>query len=112
MSKLDELKKASHGIAAESMGRSLTSSPIRRVSTPARWQGVTKSKDAVEVPVDMIAPDPDQPREEFDEESLGRLAESIRTRGQLQPIRVRWHEESSRYVIVAGERRWKAARMA
>ena len=62
--------------------------------------------------MEKIAPDPDQPREEFDEEALGRLAESLRTRGQLQPIRVRWDEGSEQYMIVVGERRWRAARMA
>ena len=73
---------------------------------------MAKSKDAVEIPLDKIVPDPDQPREEFDPEALERLAESLKTRGQLQPIRVRWDEAQGKYVIICGERRWRAARMA
>ncbi len=76
---------------------------------PARDQGVTRSKHAVEIPVDKIQPDPDQPREDFEPEALERLAESLRTKGQLQPIRVRWEEDRGCYFIIMGERRWRAA---
>jgi ParB family chromosome partitioning protein len=86
--------------------------PVGGPSTPARWQGVSKSRNAAEIPVDRIGPDPDQPREEFDEDALGRLSESILTKGLLQPISVRWAEGQGRYVIIAGERRWRAATMA
>jgi ParB family chromosome partitioning protein len=73
---------------------------------------VVRSKDVAQIQLDRIAPDPGQPREDFDEESLGRLAESMKARGQLQPIRVRWDEDKGLYVIVCGERRWRAARVA
>jgi ParB family chromosome partitioning protein len=86
--------------------------PLSTSSAPARWQGVTKNKNAVEIPLEKIDRDPAQPREEFDSESLDRLAESLRTRGQLQPIRVRWDEGRGVHVVVVGERRWRAARMA
>jgi ParB family chromosome partitioning protein len=79
---------------------------------PARLHGVSKSKDAYQIPTDKIERDDDQPREEFDEDSLDRLAESLKTRGQLQPIRVRWDEGRGAYVIIAGERRWRAAERA
>ena len=59
---------------------------------PAHLQGVVRSKDVAQIRIDRIVADPDQPREEFDAESLDRLAESLKTRGQLQPIRVRWDE--------------------
>jgi ParB family transcriptional regulator, chromosome partitioning protein len=59
---------------------------------------------------DAITPDPDQPRQEFDEPGLARLAASLLKYGQLQPVLVR--KEQSRYVIVAGERRWRAAKLA
>jgi ParB family chromosome partitioning protein len=62
--------------------------------------------------VDRIDRDPDQPREEFDNESLARLADSLKTKGQLQPIRVRWEESRGIYTLLAGERRWRAAKMA
>lgn len=65
-----------------------------------------------EVPIDAIHPNPQQPRESFDEEALESLAASIREVGLLQPIVVRPGEEEGRYALVAGERRWRAASMA
>jgi ParB family transcriptional regulator, chromosome partitioning protein len=64
-----------------------------------------------DVPVDLIAPNPRQPRRAFDEAALAELAESIRARGLLQPIVVRG-VPGGRYELVAGERRLRAARMA
>jgi ParB family chromosome partitioning protein len=114
MGKLDELMKVSRGIASESMGRPAAPPAMPRASTavPDRLQGVARSRDAAEISIDKIDRDLDQPREEFEPEALARLAESIRVRGQLQPIRVRWDEARSLYVIVCGERRWRAASMA
>ena len=63
------------------------------------------------VPVDEILPNPQQPRQYFDPDSLGELAESIKERGVLQPILVR-RDEAGKIVLVAGERRLRAARMA
>jgi ParB family transcriptional regulator, chromosome partitioning protein len=63
------------------------------------------------IPVDMIDPSPNQPRHAFDEDSLMALAGSIRVRGVLQPVLVRPHP-SGRYELIAGERRWRAARLA
>jgi ParB family chromosome partitioning protein len=114
MGKLDELLKNGGANIAESMGVGLErgEKATQTSTAPARWQGVIKSKNAVEVPLDKIVPDPDQPREEFEPESLERLAESLESRGQLQPIRVRWDEAQNRYVLICGERRWRAARLA
>ncbi len=58
-----------------------------------------------------VQPNPDQPRRQFDDEALGELAESIAKHGILQPLLVRPMRDGS-YQIVAGERRWRAARMA
>jgi ParB family chromosome partitioning protein len=63
------------------------------------------------VPVDRITPNPDQPRLSFDEESLQELSASIKEHGVLQPILVRPLGDN-RYQLVAGERRWRASRMA
>jgi len=71
----------------------------------ADWQGTVQ-----EIDVDRIELNPDQPRKEFDQESLQQLADSIREVGLLQPILVT--EERGRYRIVAGERRYRAARLA
>jgi ParB family transcriptional regulator, chromosome partitioning protein len=64
------------------------------------------------IPVDRIAPNPNQPRMHFDEESLNELAASIREHGVLQPILVRPAGQPQRYQLVAGERRWRAAQKA
>lgn len=63
-----------------------------------------------QVPVDLIDPNPVQPRANFDEEALRGLAESIRADGVLQPLLVR--PAGSRYTLIVGERRLKAARLA
>lgn len=62
------------------------------------------------VKLSRIQPDPDQPRKNFDEEKLNELADSIRTYGMISPIVVK--KRGALYVIVAGERRWRAARIA
>lgn len=63
-----------------------------------------------ELKINDIEPNTDQPRKDFDEEALKELAESIKAHGVIQPIVVK--KEGSSYKIVAGERRWRAARMA
>ena len=64
-----------------------------------------------EVAVDQINPNPDQPRHEFDTAALTELAESIKHIGIVQPITLRQMEDGS-YQIIAGERRWRASKLA
>lgn len=76
-----------------------------------------EAKDAesrVTLPIGSLVPNPKQPRREFDDEALAGLAESIKSQGVLQPVLVRAVEGSRppRYEIVAGERRWRASKMA
>jgi ParB family chromosome partitioning protein len=82
------------------------------VGGPDKYQGAARIKDALAIEVERITPDPNQPRKEFDPEGLRELAESLKTRGQLQPIRVRWDEELGKWVVIVGERRWRAALQA
>jgi ParB family chromosome partitioning protein len=63
-----------------------------------------------EIEISRIKPNPNQPRVQFDEEALDELADSIRERGVLQPILLRPDGED--YLIIAGERRWRAAQRA
>ena len=65
-----------------------------------------------ELPVDLIRPNPRQPRRRFDGEALVALSESIKARGVLQPVVVRPLEGGTAYELVAGERRWRAAKLA
>lgn len=80
--------------------------------TSPRSVGVTDLVEAKQVRLDRIEPDPNQPRREFDDDALDELAASIRAEGVLQPIAVRYDEERDVYVILHGERRWRAARRA
>ena len=64
------------------------------------------------VPIEQVIPDPSQPRTEFDKDALQELSASFASKGQLQPIRVRWLENEGKWTIIAGERRWRAAQMA
>ena len=68
------------------------------------------SADILRIPVDMIEPNPYQPRMNFDKEALDELADSIRTLGLIQPITVRKIAEG-RYQIISGERRFRASRL-
>jgi ParB family chromosome partitioning protein len=116
MSKMDEVRRtlagnmdASMGVGrpADTLPPGMTPGAARRA--PDSRDGVARTRNALDIPTDKIQPDPDQPREDFDAASLDRLAESLKTKGQLQPIRVRWDEGGRTYVIIAGERRWRAA---
>lgn len=72
-----------------------------------------RASGVLEIPVDLIAANPDQPRRRFDEAELGELAASIAERGVIQPILVRRATGAEgTYQIVAGERRWRAAQKA
>ncbi len=77
------------------------------VSTSQPQQG---SADILRIPVDMIEPNPFQPRMSFDTTALDELADSIRTLGLIQPITVR-RKPDGRYQIISGERRFRACRL-
>ena len=74
---------------------------------------IEDKKDSVsKIRINDIEPRRDQPRKDFDEESLQLLADSISIHGVLQPIIVRENADFGTYEIIAGERRWRAAKMA
>jgi ParB family transcriptional regulator, chromosome partitioning protein len=114
MGKLDDLKRTGMANAFESMGAFAPAPAVGVMPTASasKHDGVTRAKNVCVIPLDKIARDPNQPREEFDPDALRRLADSLKERGQLQPIGVRWDEALGVYVIVFGERRWRAAGMA
>ena len=67
--------------------------------------------EMAEISISEIFPNPTQPRTEFDQEALEELANSIRTLGIIQPITVK-RDGTGRYLIISGERRWRAAQLA
>ncbi|HPD14995.1 MAG TPA: ParB/RepB/Spo0J family partition protein [Planctomycetota bacterium] len=67
-------------------------------------------QQTLEIPVAKVRPNPNQPRHEFDQDSLGELVESVTRNGVIQPIIVRALEDG--YELIAGERRWRAAQLA
>ena len=71
----------------------------------------TQEGGSVTLPISQVEPGLNQPRKHFDEEALAELSESIRQHGVLQPLTVR-RLASGYYQIIAGERRWRAARMS
>ncbi|MEO8686692.1 MAG: ParB/RepB/Spo0J family partition protein [Solirubrobacteraceae bacterium] len=88
------------------MGRGLAA-----LLTPSTTVGGAGDRDLRQLPVHLIEPNPRQPRKEFDEESLISLAASLGERGVLQPVIVR-PSPGGAYELIAGERRWRAARLA
>lgn len=68
------------------------------------------NKDIMKVKITLVEPNPDQPRKQFDEDALLELSESIRNFGVLQPLVVAKRDKF--YEIIAGERRWRAAKLA
>ena len=68
--------------------------------------------EMAELAIEDIVPNPQQPRTQFDEEALQELADSIHQLGVIQPITVRGRNAEGRYIIISGERRWRAARRA
>jgi ParB family chromosome partitioning protein len=73
--------------------------------------GADPAGDLRQLPVDLIGPNPRQPRRGFDEAGIAALADSVRERGVLQPVLVR-PVAGGTYELIAGERRWRAARLA
>jgi ParB family chromosome partitioning protein len=120
-SRTDKLKQRLGAHMAESMGAGAGGvSPEEPAASPgstgagvaSKHDGVKPLREARTIRLENLARDPEQPRQVFDAESLDRLAKSLISRGQLQPIRVRWSQEQGKYLIVAGERRWRAAMLA
>jgi len=64
------------------------------------------------IDVDLIKPDREQPRKFFDPDTLRDLANSIKEKGVIQPIIIRRDTEANRFILVAGERRWRASKIA
>ncbi|QJW95415.1 ParB/RepB/Spo0J family partition protein [Frigoriglobus tundricola] len=117
MSSADKFTKKYGSNLNESLGaRTAPAIPaVSSVAAPATVgpdDGRTRARETGHMEIERIVPDPNQPRKEFDTDALDRLAASIQRHGQLQPIRVRWNGSLGKWVIIAGERRYQAAKRA
>src|SRR5579875_729090 len=74
--------------------------------------GVRQLEGARMIAIDRLRPDPAQPRRDMDGQALEELAQSIREHGVLQPLLVRYRYEEDDFMIIAGERRYRAAQLA
>jgi len=93
----------------KALGKGLTALLPRRV--PTGEEGAVPTPDAIrQLRIDEIQPNPLQPRRVFQPERLQELAQSIQANGIIQPLVVRHHE--GKFQLVAGERRWRAAKLA
>ena len=72
---------------------------------------LTDTRNLRQIPIELVRPNPNNPRHHFDDEAIAELAVSIRAKGLLQPLMVR-QRDAGHYEIVAGERRWRAAQRA
>ena len=99
--------------ARQPLGRGLASLLGNIVVEPPGAPSAAQQPGLRQIPLDLLDPNPFQPRVAFPQEGLEELAESIRVRGILQPILARTHPtHPERFYIVAGERRWRAAGLA
>ena len=112
MSKSDALLQKFGGTIQQTVGRRPAAAALEPASAgPVRYAGAVRSRAFAEMPIEAIACEA-QPRTEFDPDALQRLADSIRRFGQLAPIRVRRDEAAGRWVVLVGERRLRACRLA
>ncbi len=93
----------------KSLGRSMNQIFVDHAMPDGEGE-VLQGEMLQKIPLELIDVNPYQPRQQFDEESLQELADSIKTHGMIQPITVRKHD--GRYQIVSGERRTRAAKLA
>lgn len=113
MSKSESLMSRMGSGLAESIGirPGQATKPTYAAGEPPKTDFV-RNRSVGEIHPSEVIPDPQQPRKHFSEEELDQLAADIRQRGQLQPIRVRWSSEHAKWLIIAGERRWRAVTKA
>ncbi len=92
------------------LGRGLSALIPQAGAVPV--SGELKEKGLLRLPIEAIRRDVGQPRKTFDEARLRELADSIQSQGLIQPVLVRKDKDGEGYVLIAGERRWRAAQLA
>lgn len=119
MSKVDELMKKYGKNAQESINGGRAGLPPLAFSGSSQTTGGVGSRDGIRmnrssvlIEVRQIIPDPNQPRKEFDINDLATLTASVKKMGVLMPVRVRWESSANKWILISGERRFRAAQAA
>lgn len=97
---------------AESIGERASTRPPTVPTPHAKDIGRRPDRDFGRLKTAQLEPDPEQPRRTFDQAAIEQLAASLKRSGQIAPIVARWCEQRGTWLIVAGERRWRAAQLA
>lgn len=97
---------------ADTLARLLGTRVTADAAHAGQTVGVHSSMTSKVISIDRIIPDPNQPRKVFDDDDLALLAGSLAANGQQTPVQVRWDAGRDRWVLVAGERRYRAAKKA
>jgi ParB family chromosome partitioning protein len=99
-------------MTAKKTSRATREQPPASLKVEKALSGCERMGNLLRIKLNRVAIDASQPRTEFDEDELKLLAESLRSQGQLQPCVVRYDGERDKYVLLVGERRFRAARLA
>ncbi len=110
--KVNEKNKVSDKNNTKKKEKNIEKSDINNVDKDYLSDISNEDNKLKEININLIHPDRSQPRKNFNEEDLKELAESIKNHGLIQPITVVKDENEDSYTIVAGERRWRASRLA
>lgn len=112
MSKVEKMRAKYGSRISEALGAGKESSPtvLDHPAKNKRYEAARKAKGYFDISLSEIIADP-QHRETFDKVELGRLADSLNADGLIAPIVVHWDQRRAKYVIIAGERRFRAAKM-
>ncbi len=102
-------KKKGLGRGLESLFAFYDNEQVEEIAT--KKTPIVESKSVDELNINDITPNPNQPRKHFDQEALQELADSIKVHGVIQPLVVN-KLENGKYMIIAGERRWRASKLA
>ncbi|MCA9124019.1 MAG: ParB N-terminal domain-containing protein, partial [Planctomycetales bacterium] len=112
MSKVEKLREKFGDRIRESLGagEGNTATLVEHPTRNKRYEATKKAKGYYDIRLQDIAADP-QHREEFNPDEIEQLAASLNADGLIAPIVVRWDQGRSKYIIIAGERRYRAARL-
>ena len=97
---------------SESIGAGKSETPQMGPTALSKDVGRRSDQRFGQIAIDRVMADPEQPRKTFDDEAISQLADSIKQHSQLMPIRVRWSQSRDRWIIISGERRWRACILA